>query len=300
MSKAIATLETNDETYVYDAPSLSCSHIAGAVISQICSNLVYEPPSTTTTTGSFTRDPMVYKAGSNNIYEYVAAGPLRAIDPAGLESWIPMPVKPPTTNPKPPVVPPMPSEENYAISKCYCACATLGALGNAIWPGSGVLQGDIRTESEEFANEHAPPYTSRENSALRHCVAGGMMAARLGCACAQCLEDYRDIAQHYGYGQSWANTQQAIYNDREGRKCNGCSGVGGTHSPILNMKDSVIKSCCLQKLNAKQLYTGNPGTGIPPFPTYPNVWPRIAPPNWWTAPTPQIEWEPPTINPQPW
>ena len=34
-----------------------------------------------------------------------------------------------------------------------------------------------------------------------------------------------------------------------------------------------------------QLYTGNPGTGILPFPIYPNVWPRIAPPNWWTAPT---------------
>ncbi len=123
------------------------------------------------------------------------------------------------------------------------------------------------------------------------------MAAKLGCKCAQCLEDNRDIAQYY-MGQPWANTQQAIYNDREGRYCAHCWGKAGTRDPLVpyfsplwpGLRFSQISSCCLGKLRRGQLYTGNPTTGIPPFPLYPNVWPRIPPEEWWEGPTPEIEW----------
>ena len=252
---------------------------------------------------SFTRDPIGYEAGSNNVYSYVASSPLRAIDPSGLESWIPGPTVggtnypwiPPGTvlpgHPNSAPIPPMPSEEDYAKSKCYCACASIVNGIRYITEGDQ-LGGAIRNRCQAWADTLFP-YMSRENSALRHCCAGGQMATRLGCWCAQCLEDNRDVAQYYGYGQSWENTQQAIYNDREGRKCANCTGQGASGSASSDVGDSQIKSCCLTKFNAKQLLTGNPTTGIPPNPLYPNIWPRIPPPNWWVNPAPVIQWQAP-------
>jgi len=111
------------------------------------------------------------------------------------------------------------------------------------------------------------------------------------------LEDYRDVAQYYhgvlnpGPGiQDWQNTQQALYNDREGRRCANCTGKGGAGSATADVSDSQINSCCLAKMNAKQLLTGNPNTGIPPNPLYPNIWRRVPGQNWWNNPAPQIGW----------
>jgi len=116
MAKAV---DRNTLTYAYAAHPYSNATVDVPVISLKSSVSKCESPSTTTTIGFLTRDPIAYTAGSNNIYECVASGPLRAIDPSGLEGWIPGPtvggtnypwIPPGTVLPGHPNSSPIPSE----------------------------------------------------------------------------------------------------------------------------------------------------------------------------------------------
>ena len=158
--------------------------------------------------------------------------------------------------------------------------------GGAAAPG-----GEVAVDAQDWADKYFPRL-SRENSALRHCAVSGMLASRFGCKCSQCIVDMRDVAQWYMNTQPWTNTIQALYNDREGRDCAGCRGKGRTAGPLIYFhSDTTIKQCCLNKLNSKKLFTGDPNTGIPGFPTYPTVFPRKPGPKWWyPGNQPQIEW----------
>jgi RHS repeat-associated protein len=253
-------------------------------------------------TGRFlSRDPIGYWGGTNNLYEYVGANPFNAVDPSGLvmfyeppSSWNPYHNTPDRGFPR--WIPPEPSEEEYAKSKCYCDCASVVNVLQVVFQDPA---GTIRNRAETWADRFFPRM-SRENSALRHCFAGGMLATRLGCKCAQCLEDNRDVAQYFkgvmhpGPGvQGWDNTQQAIYNDRAGRQCATCSGTDARGPLTTAVSDTQISQCCMTRFRAGQLYTGNPATGIPPFPIYPSIWPRVPQENWWNQPAPVVEWEPP-------
>ena len=92
------------------------------------------------------------------------------------------------------------------------------------------------------------------------------MSKELGCLCAQCLEDNRAGAQFYFGGQHREHTQQALHNDREGRRCANCRGKAATSDPInvsLLQGSAVhytgeqgIISCCLLKLRLGTLSTG--------------------------------------------
>ncbi len=235
------------------------------------------------------------------MFEYCHSAPLNYIDPSGEQirpfqgpPWSPYPYPssplPPVTTP--PAWTPNPGDpERYAMSVCWAECCQLRALGTTgIW-GASAVGGRVATDAQEWADAYFPRLT-RANSALRHCAVSGMLASRFGCACSQCIVDMRDVGQWYMSVQSWANTIQALYNDREGRDCAGCSGKGGTEGPTFYFNsDAKIKKCCLNKFTTKRLFTGSPFTGIPGFPLFPTVFPRNPRKNWWYPENqPQIEW----------
>lgn len=210
-------------------------------------------------------------------------GPFGPIRPGEAGMPVPQP-------PAPPVPFTTEAAADYAIGRCKLACCTDGYAGIiAIKEWLTGTQGSLATELENAAREVAGDLklTGRMHSALRHCVAGALMARVLGCKCSQCLQDQRDVAQFYFGGQSKENTLQALHNDRAGRECAGCVGKGATLNPprrpvypgalwtLPPRINSVAASvnCCTDALKNGKLSTGpNQGHNRPqiPFDTPPD------------------------------
>jgi len=217
------------------------------------------------------------------------------MDPSGLEFigiiLPPFPAWPfgPSPSVLPPQQPPNPfttgAAGQYAKNHIRCECLN---IKSAVWAGlDEFFDYDLAGIIENEARNPNLGLPDRQNSALRHCVAGGLMARSVGCACAQCLEDNRDISQWYGAGQTWNNTIQALPNDREGRWCGGCLGKGGKQDPNRYRSGEDIVNCCKKKLANRGLITDGP---LPNSPTFnPTV-----PPNWWNGPKPPIVFPGPT------
>ena len=155
----------------------------------------------------------------------------------------------------------------------------------------------VFVEPDDFNSTTYPStlnYDGRAHSALRHCIWSALMAnALVNCECSACIADSRDMFQ-YLYGdppgryQGIANTQQAIYNDREGRDCAGCTGAykgftprNNTHFILPAKSEGELVSCCTRKLLSKRLATNINTPGVmPQMPVRPaiNVPPQNTPP----------------------
>jgi hypothetical protein len=145
------------------------------------------------------------------------------------------------------------------------------------WPNRGIFT-DIRQGTGRLIG------TTRQHSALRHCLVSGLLATRLkNCACSACVVDSRDMYQ-YLFGdplgrprQSVRATQQALYNDREGRACAKCSGPNADMPPAtpktlggrrFSSEESIME-CCRQKLIDGQLATDTTMLGDDRLPRLP-------------------------------
>lgn len=131
------------------------------------------------------------------------------------------------------------------------------------------------------------------------------------CSCSRCIGYYREMYQYQYLRQGPADTQKAIYNNREGLYCAGCTGADGTISPtpdpghdphpggmdpggkpVYNWpSEGAIIDCCRRKLQSGELLVGwlPPGFTVPAWPL-PNplpVLPPQLPPG--TAPSPPFD-----------
>ncbi|XZE46996.1 RHS repeat domain-containing protein [Pirellulaceae bacterium SH467] len=231
------------------------------------------------------RDPIGYASGQFSIVEYVVSNPLYWMDPLGTFRWdgqVPPKDGEKSTGASDPSTPGTfltAHAASWAKSRCYVECFGCKSGGRFVgsWFGD-----DLANTIEVKAREPAAGLPDRKNSALRHCIAGGLMATYLGCACAACLEDGRDIAQWYSGTQNWVNTVQALHNDREGRWCGGCLNSDGRQSPLtpFTPSDQQVIECCKRKLRRGDLLIGSPRPNSPTFdPTVPPNWF-----DWWSNP----------------
>ena len=155
----------------------------------------------------------------------------------------------------------------------------------------------VFVEPDDFNSTTYPStlnYNERAHSAFRHCIWSALMAnALVNCECSACVADTRDMFQYLygdppGHYQGVANTQQAIYNDREGRACAGCTGsyknftpYNNTHYILPALSEGQMVSCCTNKLLGKRLATNiNTPCVLPQMPVRPaiNVPPQNTPP----------------------
>ncbi len=221
------------------------------------------------------RDPIGYKGSSWNLHEYVKGGPVRRTDPSGKEEF------------------PSPW---YIIRHCLCHCGprAIGIVGKDVsnevekiimgipWdPGSlDMLPGG---DDDEYLVDPDPPFPegklrinpdSFAGTALRHCIAAGLIARLAGCDCSACAGYWREQWQmDVGVPpQGAADSNKASYNNEQGRLCAGCSGKGATVDPrypdrrlpflgptlpMLPPLDypspSAVLNCCLNKLISGKL-----------------------------------------------
>ena len=87
--KMVSTTERNTSTYTYATQTYSGLIVDVPVFSWPSSILRCEPPSTTTTLGFLTRDPIGYRGSEWDLYEYCDSSPHGKTDPTGTDSyWI--------------------------------------------------------------------------------------------------------------------------------------------------------------------------------------------------------------------
>ena len=79
-------MERIDATYAYDTPTHSVAIAPLSILSVINSEVGNTQPSTTTTIGFFTRDPIEYEGSEWNVYESLESRPLDSIDWNGMLS----------------------------------------------------------------------------------------------------------------------------------------------------------------------------------------------------------------------
>jgi hypothetical protein len=226
--------------------------------------------------------------GGINLYEYARDAPTTNVDPWGLQGI-------------------SDAMEYYGRRRCLWDCYCPVVLGEVLPTLSvnrlrAILTG-IEAEATTEADRTTVPTTFRHH-ALRHCIASGFLAARLGsCACAECLGVARELGQEFDFNvpadqrQSPSATTSMVFANREGLKCAGCTGDRGrgtpmrsrrppsdsasTRDPIIwepNLNDKVrIVDCCNNKLINGQLLAPSDY----PHPLYPTQHPvEEYPPPW--------------------
>ena len=80
-----SAIERIDATYTYHAPTYSIAIVSMSSLSVVFSEIGEPQPSTTTTIGFFTRDPIGYKGRSLSLYQYVRSRSTRYLDPEGTQ-----------------------------------------------------------------------------------------------------------------------------------------------------------------------------------------------------------------------
>ena len=221
------------------------------------------------------RDPIGYASRDANLYRYCDGRPIVGRDPSGLTGTLPGP-----------------EMTRYLAYHCACIC---GPAANSAAPKANTdaqallhqetfVPGDVLQDAEinpdgTLAGDFAPA------SAMRHCIASGLLAKSTSCECSACIGDKRELFQ-YLYGsdgtgakqQSAAVTNRTIYNNIQGRLCAGCKGATGASHPRriiypvfehetirvenekLTISDGDIVACCRKKLLAGEL--GLPDRGF--------------------------------------
>jgi RHS repeat-associated protein len=193
-------------------------------------------------------------ADGPNLYNYVMSCPTQFSDAEGTRTWLP---------------------ENWYIGlRCvaYCGCRGIAASAQS-----------ATTAGYNAANELIKRNDSAHR-AIRHCVASGLLATKVGCSCAQCLGDKAEDFQDEN-GQAKRNSDRARFNNRQGRICAGCvqngdrnptSGTlcfseGGNTvcipKPVFPTASlTQIIKCCTDKLKNGELDSGS-GPSPPDTPT---------------------------------
>ena len=145
--------------------------------------------------------------------------------------------------------------DSYIIRHCLCHCGprAIGIHGKDVsnsveetikgihWdPGSlDMLPGG---DDDAYLVEPVPPFPdgklrikaySFAGTALRHCVAAGLIARLAGCDCSACAGYWREKWQMDVPvpPQGAADSNKAEYNNEQGRRCAGCLGKGATVDP---------------------------------------------------------------------
>ena len=77
-------MERIDATYAYDTPTHSVAIAPVSILSVINSEVGDPQPFTTTTIGSFTRDPIGFDGSEWDLYQFVKSRATVGLDPSGL------------------------------------------------------------------------------------------------------------------------------------------------------------------------------------------------------------------------
>ena len=120
----VQTMERIDPTYAYDAPTYSVAIVSISSLSSIFSEVGEPQPSTTTTIGSFTRDPIGYEGSPYDLYEFLSSRALIRTDPEGKNDADDPPVGNPNAGPilwpEPISAWPPPGEISDGKEGCVC------------------------------------------------------------------------------------------------------------------------------------------------------------------------------------
>lgn len=237
-----------------------------------------------------TRDKLRFVNGNNEYGDYFG---LKFVDPTGTQIY-PNPALP--YNCQSTFCEKFPTEKDYVKSRCWLKCGIQGEFGGnaeTLAMQAQELANAFEPDPSEFPDDFFGPgditdagtlsYASREHSALRHCIWGGLLAASSGCGCSMCVLDSRDFQQYKCKRQSETNTRQAFWNDGAGRECAGCTGklfnkenppppqvlpipgrggIGGpgvSFPPRRTRSKKSIFDCCVNKLKNGELATDNGG-----------------------------------------
>jgi hypothetical protein len=165
----------------------------------------------------------------------VHSAPIAYLDPFGLET---------TTSER---------QKNHALVKCGGTCA--GAIASGYDPAyvqrvMNDADKSARTAIYRQTYDDGTPIGGIEKvgkitgvapdgdewrvlHAMRHCITNAILARDMGCDCAACLADAREIL-NYRFGpdpkhpqEALAPTIRALAWDTRGRQCAGCGGRGG-------------------------------------------------------------------------
>jgi len=230
-----------------------------------------------TVVGRFvSRDPIGYRGSKWNLYEYVGDRPIGRMDPLGLSFT------------------PSANMFRYLAYTCKGQCSGKDTTAAE----QSLTDGEKEASKPTFGS--GPPFGPGDvnpsghlnagggaASALRHCIASGLLAKRSSCECSACVGDNRELFQYlyggdgYGTGQQARDvTNRTMYNNAQGRLCAGCSGSAGNEQPSrqywqigegtprcpnrlvtedlpLQASEQDIIDCCTQKLQNGELVWGN-------------------------------------------
>jgi hypothetical protein len=121
----------------------------------------------------------------------------------------------------------------------------------------------------QMAND-SYPFDSLEHVAMRHCVASGLLATRVGCSTAECYGTQRELWQNANENQPKREGDRGINNNRLGRQCAGCLNSNGTADPGGQRANppprtslEAIADCCRNAIDTGQADTGT-GPAPPP------------------------------------
>ena len=116
----------------------------------------------------------------------------------------------------------------------------------------------------QLAND-SYPFDSPEHEAMRHCVALAVLAMRIGCSTAECYGTARERWQTANGFQGSRDGQQAINNNRLGRRCAGCVNADATTNPGGQRANpppraslEAIGDCCREAINSGEADLGDP------------------------------------------
>jgi RHS repeat-associated protein len=202
-------------------------------------------------------DPIGY-AGDVNLYRFVANSPLNLLDPQGTLHWLVHSSRTKGNYVQPPATW-FPNEGWYAAYNCHTSCPLSASKVER-------AANSAHTEGHRRTRELLPDVAVEDirHRAIRHCIASGLLARALGCACSWCLGKYRERYQQDADGnQTPAETAQAIANNEHGLRCAGCrpkkgSPVGLHPSTWVNPDkgfpsiDDIVQ-CCKKLLDDKKL-----------------------------------------------
>jgi len=83
-----SAIERIDATYSDDTPTYSIAIVSMSSLSVIFSEIGEPQPSTTTTIGFFTRDPIGFRGSPFDLYEFLESSSLQNVDPMGEDTWV--------------------------------------------------------------------------------------------------------------------------------------------------------------------------------------------------------------------